>query len=270
MKIEGQELSPIENQLLFREWCKREGVNLFLLDGDDTIWKMIDVFRRYLADCYNYLAQNAPFLTRQQWEIIIKQTNDAAFETHAVNSVRWRYVMNEVAQKTGLDSKISQQAEAILMQIYQTPVQFLDKAEGGLDFLKKTRIPFGIVTHANRHWTWQKYQWLNLSRFLDWDMVYTVDENTLKTSQSWLEAINYFDALPESCAVIGDSPRSDINPACQIGVKHCFLIQGHVKIWSIHNQPVDQQTIVISSLGELIGLGQEYLHEFRPQKTITK
>lgn len=260
MQRERQELSPIENELLFRLWCKREEIDLFLLDGDDTIWGTVEVFRNQLSKCYDLLAENASFLTRQQWETIIKKTNDAFFYTHAVNSSRWTHVMNKVAQETGLNQEIRDNAETILMQIYQTPLQFLAGAEDGLKFLKQSGITFGIVTHANRHWTWQKYQWLNLSRHLDWDMVYTVDENSHKTSQSWVEAIKYFGSSPEKCAVVGDSPRSDINPARQAGVRHCFLVKGQTETWSIHNQPVDAKTKVIASLGDLIGLGQEFLH----------
>lgn len=270
MPKEKLELSPIENELLFQLWCKRKGVDLFLLDGDDTIWQIQNVFRQYLSECYGFLTENVPCLNGQQWKEIITQTDNAAFEKHSVNPLRWFYTMDEVANKTSLRKEIRDKAKKIIMQIYQTPPQFFEGSERGLEFLNKCGIPFGIVTHANVDWTRQKFQWLKLDRFLDWEMVYIVDENRHKTTQSWQEAISYFGSQPERSAVIGDSPRSDINPARQAGVKHCFLVRGHIEIWSVHNQPVDPQTITISSLEDLIGLGQEYLHEFRPQKTITK
>jgi FMN phosphatase YigB (HAD superfamily) len=255
MLNERQELSSIENELLFKQWRLNNKVDLFLLDGDGTIWDTGEVFRQQQSKCYGFLAKNAGFLTEQQWENIITEEDNLAFEKFAVDFSRWSYVFDKIAQKTGLSRKIRDEAETIIMQIYQTPLKFLDRTKEGLKFLNDTKTPFGIVTHANRHWTWQKYQWSNLAEYLDWDMVYTVDENTHKTSSSWLKAVKYFGSSPERCAVVGDSPRADINPAYQIGVEHCFLIQNSEEVWSVHQQPVDPKTTIISSVGDLIWLG---------------
>lgn len=126
----------------------------------------------------------------------------------------------------------------------------LEGAEEGLTFIKKTGIPMGIVTHASRKWTKKKFEWLNLDRFLVWDDVFVVNQDTHKTSKSWQEAIQYFRLKPSKCAVVGDSPRSDINPAWEAGVRHCFLVE-NPGLWSIHNQPVDPSVYKISHLGQI-------------------
>jgi len=264
MQVERRCLSPVENELLFNKWCQRHEIEQFLFDGDDTIWATVEIFRRFASDCYDYLASNASFLTRDQWKASIQEVNNAMFETHGVNPNRWGHVMTEVAREGNLSDDKRDTAIEILMQIYQTPPCFLNGAEEGLAFIKRSGIPFGIVTHANRHWTWQKYNWLRLSRFLTWDNIYMVDENGHKTGESWRQAMEYFSVSPDKCAVVGDSPRSDINPASKIGVKHCFLVESSIKRWSIHDQPVNPATIVIPDLRGLIGLGEEYLTEQNP------
>ncbi len=129
-------------------------------------------------------------------------------------------------------------------------MKFLPGAEDGLNFFKKINQPLGIVTHAGRDWTWKKYNWLNLNRFVDWDDVYMVDENGHKNSDSWQKAINYFKLAPSDCVVVGDSPKSDINPAWSIGVRHCFLVNDPQQ-WLVHHQPIDPSVRLINNLSEI-------------------
>jgi FMN phosphatase YigB (HAD superfamily) len=248
--------SETNNIFYFKEWCRKEGVNLFLFDADDTLWKTVPVFRKFMADCYDYLALNAPVLDREGWKKAIQEVNDRFFEIYGVNPTRWAHVMTELSQQFGLSDTNRDRAVEILMQIYNTPPQFLEGTEKGLAFLRQADVPFGIVTHANEEWTKRKYDWLNLSRFIKWEQIFIVNEDGHKTAESWAQAISYFGSTPERCAIVGDSPRSDINPASQIGVRHCFLFETNSNRWSIHNQAVPETTITISNIGELIKLGR--------------
>lgn len=252
-------MSPVEHELYFKKWCKDNGVERFLFDGDDTVWATIEIFRKFMDECCGYLEANAPVMTRQQWRESMQRVNDVLFEKHGVNPRRWEEVMAGLAVEGGLSGTIRDGATEILMQIYQTPPRFLEGTEEGLDFVRKTGVPFGIVTHANEEWTRNKFGWLGLSRFMEWEDVYVVDENGHKTAREWRQAMDYFGVSPRNCAVVGDSPRSDINPARETGVEHCFLIRNGVTTWSVHNQPVDPRTIEIANISGLIGLGEEHL-----------
>ncbi|MDO8340459.1 MAG: HAD family hydrolase, partial [Candidatus Woesebacteria bacterium] len=136
-------------------------------------------------------------------------------------------------------------------KIYTTPLIMLEGAEEGLKFINKVKIPIGIVTHAGEEWTYKKYNWLNLNRFLNWDDVFIVDQNKHKTSESWAQAIQYFNLNINNCAVVGDSPRSDINPVWKLGVRQCFLVDDP-KQWSIHNELVDSGVKKISNLNQIV------------------
>ncbi len=114
----------------------------------------------------------------------------------------------------------------------------------------------GIVTHADRDWTWRKYQWLELEKYLEWDNVYTIDTREHKTAEKWGEAISYFSIRPKNCAVVGDSPRSDINPADEIGVKELFMVEDPDQ-WSLHKQAVPPRTRVIANLNQIREVGRE-------------
>lgn len=251
-------LSPIERKLLFKEWCKQNGVKQFLFDGDDTLWGIVELFRNSMAECYRYLA-SCTSTPKEEWETKIQQINDKYFEIYGVNPERWEHVMNTLAEQNNLTDTVRLSSLSILGKIYQSPPRFSPDTEEALDFLKKTGVPIGVVTHANYEWTRKKFHWLSLSRFFNWEDIYIIDENGHKTEESWRQAIKYFGCQPNEVAVVGDSPRSDINPAQIAGVKHLFLFEPSTPIWSIHNQPIDPEVVRIKRISDLINLGQECL-----------
>ena len=89
---------------------------------------------------------------------------------------------------------------------------------------------------------------------IEWEGIYIVNEDSHKTSESWQDAIKYFHFQPQDCAVVGDSPRSDVNPANQIGVNHCFLVESS-SFWSVHQQPIPPDVRRIKNLSQLIQIG---------------
>lgn len=250
MSREFADLAPIEKELHFGEWCKKEGIKRFLFDLDDTICSTIGVFRDVMAQAYDYLALQAPFASRDKWKEEVEAINNRLFEELGVNPNRWNHIVDELSLKYSLGEEISQETKRIFQLIYSIPLSISEGAGDGLAFIKKVGIPIGIVTHAGQEWTWRKYNWLGLDRFVEWDDVFVVDENGHKTSESWAQAIKYFGLKAEECAVVGDSPRSDINPAWEIGVRHCFLLEDP-KQWSVHNQPVNPGVRRIGYLSQI-------------------
>lgn len=247
-------ISPIEQELHFNQWAQKNGIKQFLFDFDDTICVTGKVFRESNSQVINFLATTNQTLTQDQWKKEVESIDNKSFEKYGVNSNRWNDVVDELADKHNLNLEARQTTKDIFQKIFNTPIEMLEGSEKTLQFITKIGIPIGIVTHASREWTWKKYNWLNLQRFLNWDDVFVINENGHKTHESWQDAIKYFHLNPQDCAVVGDSPRSDINPAQKAGVKHCFLIENPVP-WSIHQQPVHPNTRVIKNLSQLIEIG---------------
>jgi len=251
-------LSPIEKELNFSLWTKKNGIKQFLFDLDDTICSTRRIFVEHKQEALDYLLSSYPSLNPEQFRDEYIRTGNEAFEKLGVNSNQFNFISDCLCDKFNLSEETRQTIKGIYKNIYDTPLTFLDGAQETLQFLKKIEMPLGIVTHGNRHWTYKKYQWLNLERFLNWEDVYVIDENTHKTSESWLDAIQYFRLQPQDCVVVGDSPRADINPASQIGVRHCFLVESQIP-WSIHQQPVSPEVRTIKNISEIISIGSTTL-----------
>ena len=251
MQVEFSHRSPIEKELNFSNWTKKEGILLLLLDLDDTICPTRPLFQRKIHDACQFLHQEYPQKLPQVWKQEIQVINDDLFEKYGVNPNRWNLLVNELEKSNSISKYTTNKTLEIFNSIYSTPLSFLPGAQEGLMFFKKVNQPLGIVTHGNQNWTWKKYNnWLGLDRFVGWDDVYIVDENGHKTEESWLKSINFFKRNPNECAGAGDSPRSDINPLMSIGVRHCFLIDDS-NLWSIHQQPVDPSVRLINNLSQI-------------------
>jgi putative hydrolase of the HAD superfamily len=252
-------VSPIEQELSFKAWRRENDIKKILVDGDDTVWMMEPIFSKQIEECCDRLAKTGIF-DKEGWNRELETINDRLFEAHGVNPKNWDLVVEEMGV-FGLDHQTQSEAKDILAKIYQIPPQFIDETEKGLSFLKKTGVEFGIVTHANVEWTKLKFDTLGLDKFMSWEDVYIVDENGHKTKESWRAAMEYFKVKPENCLVVGNSPRSDINPVTELGVRHSFLVQNNYSLWSPHQQPVDKtKTRGIKSINDLRYLGQEIIH----------
>lgn len=250
MQVESPHLSPIEKELRFNDWRRNNNIQLFLLDLDDTLSDTQSVFTTQISKACDYLAKNSPLLESKAWEKQIRSINDVYFEQYGVNPNRWNQVVDTLSNKYLLHFQVTSYVKEIFQEIYTSPLQFKGNAKEGLDFFKKTDTPMAIVTHANKDWTWRKYNWLGLDKYLDWDNVYIVDENGHKTPQSWQSALNYFKIKANNCAVVGDSPRSDINPTASIGIRHSFFVN-NLNSWQIHKQEIPKNTIIINNLSEI-------------------
>lgn len=261
MNTERLHLSPVEKELLFGLWCKKRDVRLFLVDLDDTLCPTREVFRKQMSQALMFLVENLHLTSPDGLKSDVEEINNHLFETMGVNPIRWKSVVSELAGRYPLTPAVQKQTEKIFAQIYTTPLEIFPGAENALKFLQKARMPIGIITHANTKWTWRKYSWLGLDRFLDWSDIFIVDENGHKTASSWRESTEYFHINPENCVAAGDSPRSDINPAKEIGIKHRFLIDNG-NLWSVHNEPVDTETKIITDLAELMEIGRRELEGY--------
>lgn len=250
MKNEIDFLSPIEKELRFNEWCSKKNVTMFLSDLDDSICTCRGTFRFFMSQAYDYLSLELPTVSKDKWKKEIEITNNRLFEKFGVNSKRWDYMVNELSERHLFSSKIEKDVKDIFQQIYFTPPEMLEGAEEGLEFLMKTGIPVGIVTHAGPEWTYRKYKWLNLDKYFKWEDIFIVDQDNHKTSDSWKKAMHYFNTDPINCAVIGDSPRSDINPVWELGTRQCFLVEDPNQ-WSVHNEDVDERVKKIKNLNQI-------------------
>lgn len=266
MQVEN--LSTIEKELWWKKACDDYGVKMVLTDGDDTLWYASEIFVRQMNKCAKYLSITTNgFRVEEKWLDELKVINDGMFERYGVHPERWEEVMDIVGKNGNLSANQRETALETLNQIYKEKPRIMPGARQMLDFMKRTGTKVGLVTHAEPEWTKNKLRWLGFNNYFDWDDVYLVEARGHKTKDSWKAAMDFFGESPIECLVLGDSPRTDINPVQEIGVRpeRSFLIENGAR-WRAHNRPVDQRTNLIGYPNEMIDVVVERAwNDYRPR-----
>jgi len=240
-------------------WFSARGIKLVFFDADDTVWPTIPLFRKYMGECYDYLGGLREVQDRGGRELLklrVTKINDQCFETMGVSPKRWEMVMDQVAGEFNLMPAVRNEACGILGQIYTTPVRLFDGVEETLNWLQDRSILTGVITHANYKWTIKKFEWSRLYKLVPWEWVHVVDENGHKTAVDWKRGIvDKFGLNPKQVASAGDSPRTDVRPSWEAGVRQAFLVDGGVGAsggWSLHQIEIDPRTKLIRRVADLI------------------
>jgi phosphoglycolate phosphatase-like HAD superfamily hydrolase len=245
-------ITDIEHELRFCSWLKQNKISKILFDLDDTVCQTKHVFRQQMSECVEIFGCEIDLKNEIRQDLV--KTNNRIFEIHAVNPEKWSYVVSELQKRWQFSDEALKKALDALNQIYEIPLSFCPGVEKAFGFLKKTQTDYGIVTNANKLWTWKKYQWLDLQRFLSWDDIYIVNENSHKIAQSWFDAASYFQTEPQFCAVVGDSPRSDMC-ASRVGFKHLFLVGADDDRWVVHNTDLPSVVTKLDSAADIVHMG---------------
>lgn len=244
---ERENLYTEERLFRFVQWYRKKGIRRLLCDLDDTLCKTREVFRSTFDEAGDFLAQQSTLKTKDEWRKEVKDLNDELFKKMGVNPERFAELSEILTNRYSLGKDIEERTKAILGKIYTTKLEFMEGAEEALSFTRKAGLPIGIVTHAGESWTMLKFEWLELGRFMSPNDVYTVDIYGNKDAAAWRGALNYFNVSPSQSILMGDSPRSDINPGRQIGIPYCLRFDRGDN-WSYHNQEMDTKVISIHKL----------------------
>jgi|GEM_PF-3002582 len=239
----------------FKQWCDKRGISFFGFDADDTLWETIPIFVKQMDKCFDYLSTELPVLSKQKWKERIELINNRLFETISVNPNRWKYVLDEALANIPLPEKTQIKALEILMKIYKTKPKIFKNTIKTIRFIKECGIGVGVITHANEKWHLNKMKWTGLDKVIDKSNAYVVDENGHKTAESWESALSSFGVSPINCVVVGDSPRSDIIPAREIGAKETILVRKpDAHRWSVQNAELNDNCYVVKHIGEIMNL----------------
>lgn len=122
MSVKSGNLSPIEKELRFKQWCQESGIERFLFDMDQTISATKTVIARAENLASDLLTKKAGILTYEQWWKEIKLGNDRLFESLAVNPVRWSCAIDGLVEKYQLSEELIQEAKkSVPINIYDPP-----------------------------------------------------------------------------------------------------------------------------------------------------
>jgi putative hydrolase of the HAD superfamily len=215
-----------------------------LIDADDTLWENNIYFEQAIHGFIEFL--NHSSLTPAEVRAVIDEFErllgygSANFTNSLVETYR------RLAENDLCDEDISR-VRMFGEQIRSHPLQFLDDVEGTLAYLF-ARHDLILLTKGDREEQLLKVEQSGVEQFFR--EVVVVHEKDVATYQQILSQLQLD---PQATWMIGNSPRSDINPALAAGLKAVYIPHPHT--WHLEHEEVsptsDGRLLTLSRFADL-------------------
>ncbi len=215
-----------------------------LIDADDTLWENNIYFEQAIHGFIEFL--NHSSLTPAEVRAVIDEFErllgygSANFTNSLVETYR------RLAENDLRDEDISR-VRMFGEQIRSHPLQFLDDVEETLAYLF-ARHDLILLTKGDREEQLLKVEQSGVERFFR--EVVVVHEKDVATYQQILSQLQLD---PQATWMIGNSPRSDINPALAAGLKAIYIPHPHT--WHLEHEEVsptsDGRLLTLSRFADL-------------------
>jgi putative hydrolase of the HAD superfamily len=200
-----------------------------IIDADDTLWENNIYFERAFDDFVEYLAHSA--LTPQQVRNILDEIEDANAKIHGYGSANFgrnlQQCFQHLAERDVGDNDlrtVCRFAERIL----ECPMEVIEGVPETLEYLASRH---DLTLFTKGHPEEQKLK-IDRSGLGVWFAHTAIVME--KHAQAYRELVETRGMDPACTWMIGNSPKSDINPALEAGLQAVFVPHQHT--WTLEKQ----------------------------------
>jgi putative hydrolase of the HAD superfamily len=215
-----------------------------LIDADDTLWENNIYFEQAIHNFIDFL--NHSRLSPQEVRVVLDDVERLAGygSVNFTNSLLETY--HRLAERELCDSDL-QQVRRFGDCILSRPLELLDRVTETLEYLAP-RHELILLTKGDREEQRVKVTRSGLEQFFR--QVVIVPEKDVPT---YRRVVNDLGADPDHTWMVGNSPRSDINPAVSAGIKAVYIPHPHT--WHLEHEEVyparDGKVLALSTFAEL-------------------
>jgi putative hydrolase of the HAD superfamily len=218
-----------------------------LIDGDDTLWENNVYFEEAIEAFIDFLAHSS--MTREQVRAALDEVEHMNVRVHGYGSAAFTKNLQQTYERLAERDVRPDDIEHVLQlgqRIASQPVALIPDVAETVDYLAG-RHDLMLVTKGHPEEQRLKIERSGLeSRFI---ATAVVSEKAVDTYQAIVEE-RQLD--PRRTWMIGNSPRSDINPALQAGLNAVFIPHEHT--WRLEEEevtPADGRLLILRGFGEL-------------------
>lgn len=202
-----------------------------IFDADDTLWENNIYFERAFADFVAFLDHE--HLTAAEIQVIMDDLERATRHTHGYGArafaSRLRDTYQHIHPVDDADPVLDE-VEAFGLRILEQEFELLPGVEKVLEALKPHHR-LVMLTKGNDDEQRAKIARSGIEHHFD-----GVAIPSEKSVETYREALITFDSAPETTWMIGNSPRSDINPALAAGLNAVYI--PHPNTWHLEVEEV--------------------------------
>ncbi len=207
---------------------------ILLIDADDTLWQNNIYFEQSIGDFMSFL--NHREMTRQQVRAVINEVEKETILEHGYGYHSFAHSLVKTFERLS--------AEPITEQLHQTiwnfahritkyPIELIGGVPATLNYLTERRHHLILMTKGNFTEQSAKVERSGLKEYFA-----AVEIVAEKNAPTYRSIVSKYELAPDSTWMIGNSPKSDINPALAAGINAVFV--PHDSTWILEHETVSE------------------------------
>jgi putative hydrolase of the HAD superfamily len=218
-----------------------------LIDADDTLWENNIFFEKAIDDFISQLEHLG--YTREYIRHILNETERRNIRQHGYGVRSFRRSLEETYLKLAGNTarrEIVREIERVAQDLEGTPPHILDGVPETLVYLAKHHRLI-LLTKGEAAEQAAKVERSGLQTYFE-----AIEIVLEKDSDTYAKIIDQFKIVKSHGWMVGNSPRSDINPALQSGLNAVFI--PHSATWELEKGELESGTgklLILSGFREL-------------------
>jgi putative hydrolase of the HAD superfamily len=228
---------------------ERNGAQTLLIDADDTLWENNIYFERAIAKFISFL--NHKEYSPEQVRLVLNDVERASIVKHGYGLHSFAHSLMDTFEKLSEETvtpELHERIHSFAHQIADHPTEILAGVPETLDYLSQ-RHHLILMTKGHPAEQAGKVERSGLKEYFSAvEIVAEKDETTYRS------AISKYELAIDSTWMVGNSPKSDINPALAAGLHAVFV--PHDNTWILEHEelasaPPSQRLLVVERFADL-------------------
>jgi len=225
------------------------GAQTLLIDADDTLWENNVYFERAIAKFISLLnhREYSPEMVRQ----VLNDVERESIVKHGYGLHSFAHSLVETFEKLSVDPvtpELHERTRSFAHQIAEHPIEILPGVPETLQYLSE-RHHLILMTKGNPAEQSGKVERSGLKEYFS-----AVEIVAEKDEATYRSAIAKYALRADATWMVGNSPKSDINPALGAGLHAVFI--PHDNTWILEHEevataPASQRLLVVDRFGDL-------------------
>ncbi len=213
---------------------QRTAQNL-LIDADDTLWENNVYFEKAIANFISFL--NHHEYTPKQVRQVLNEVEHGCIVKHGYGLRSFAHALVDTFERLSIEPitpALHETIHGFAHAIAEHPMEILSGVEDTLHYLK-SRHHLILLTKGNFTEQTGKVERSGLARFFS-----AIEVVAEKNSQAYHGMVEKYALDPSVTWMVGNSPRSDINPALAAGLNAVFV--PHDQTWILEHEEIIRGT----------------------------
>jgi putative hydrolase of the HAD superfamily len=229
--------------------ASENGAQTLLIDADDTLWENNVYFERAIANFISFL--NHREYTPEQVRLVLNDVERDSIVKHGYGLHSFAHSLVDTFEKLSAEPitpELHERIHSFAHEIAEHPLELIHGVPETLDYLRQ-RHRLIMLTKGNPTEQAGKVERSGLKDyFAAVEIVAEKDESTYRS------AVSKYGLANDVTWMIGNSPKSDINPALAAGLHAVFV--PHDQTWVLEHEelasaPSSQRLLVVERFAEL-------------------